>query len=478
MTPPATPMAGRLVSGAAAHGSGSDSDDPRSIVRREVLRFAIPGLIGLVILALLSLVVAVAVAREQSMRDAAMTAQFLARSVVEPRLSEDLIAGRPGDISSLDDALAVTLEGSDVLGLRVWTADGIVVYADDPRIIGEPFVPAPTFDPGAGVVVEPADVSRPENRYLDPESAILDVSVPVKGADGVTYLVQVHQLQDSLSEDARRIWLAFAPVVLGSLLLLAVVLGLLAVRMARRISADLRVRQDLLQRAVDAGDVERRRIAARLHDGTVQDLAGLSFTLAGLSARARADGAADDAEQLDSAAGQARDAVRGLRSLLVDIYPANLTRTGLAPALADQIAALPSGIEARADVAEIADLDPEVQAVVYRIAREALANAAKHSGADHVTVTLLRERNSGLPEGEGGRERAGERAGDRAGERAGEEVVLTVTDDGTGFDPDAVETGHMGLRISSDLAESVGGRLTVAGGPGTGTTVTVRVPVT
>lgn len=435
----------------ARQGTDHTADDARSVVRREVVRFAIPGLIGLVILALLSLVVAVAVAREQSMRDATLTAQFLARSVVEPRLSRDLIAGRPDDISALDDALAATVEGSDVLGLRVWTTDGVVVYADDPRIIGEQFDPPPSFDPAAGIVAEPADVSRPENRYLDPEAAIVDVSVPLQGADDDTYLLQVHQLQDSISEDARRIWLAFAPVVVGSLLLLTIVLGLLGVRMARRISADLRVRQDLLQRAVDAGDVERRRIAARLHDGTVQDLAGLSFTLAGLSARVRSDGDREAAEQLDSASGQARDAVRGLRSLLVDIYPANLARTGLAPALADQVAALPGGIRATTDIAEVPGLNPEAGAVVYRIAREALANTARHSGAEHVAVSLAQE---------------------------GEEATLTVSDDGRGFDPQAVATGHMGLRISADLAESVGGRLEVTSGPDMGTTLTLTVPVT
>ena len=435
----------------AANPGGPAQQGPRAIVRREVLRFAVPAVSGIVVLALLSLAVAVAVAREQSLRDATLTAQFLARSVVEPRLNEGLVAGKPQALADLDAGLATTLEGSDILGLRLWNQDGVIIYADDPRVIGEQFPLDPgaaAFEPGAPLVAEPADVSRSENRYLDPEAQIVDVTMPVVGADGRTYLLQMHQLQDTISQDARSIWFAFAPVVVGSLLLVGLLLGMLAVRMARRISADLAVRQDLLQRSVDAGDVERRRIAAQLHDGTVQDLAGLSYTLAGLSARASSRGDTAQAGQLSDAATQSRDAVRGLRSLLVDIYPANLDRTGLAAAIADLAAPLETHATVTVAVAEIPELPAATQAAMYRVAREALANVSRHADARHVTVELHQD---------------------------GNETVLTIRDDGRGFDPGAVPTGHLGLAISRDLAETVGGWLTVESAPGHGTTVSFVV---
>lgn len=421
------------------------------VVRREVLRFAVPGVIGIVLLALASLAVAVAVARDQSLRDATLTTQWLARSVVEPRLSSDLVSGRPAQIAALDDALSVAVAGSDVVGLRIWDRRGVVIYADDPRVIGERFPlgdRTDAFVPGSGVTAQDADVDRPENRYLDREARIVDVSLPVTGADGKVYLFEVHQLQDTVRDDARRVWLAFAPVIVGFLALVALLLFILGLRMARRISADLQAREQLLQHAIDATDLERRRIAAQLHDGTVQDLAGVSYALAGLSSRARTHGDATEANLLAAAATQTRDAVRGLRGLLVDIYPPNLEHTGLAGALADQAAALGPETEVTVDVADVA-LDPQVEAVAYRIAREALTNVAKHAHARHVSVTVT--------DGTAG-------------------VALEVADDGRGFDPQAAPDGHLGLRISHDLAESVGGTLAVDSAPGRGTTVRFTAP--
>lgn len=430
----------------------ADTTDTRLLVRREVMRFLIPGLIGMLVLIGLSLAAAVAVAREQSQRDAEMTGVFLARSVVKPKLTRALVTGDPERIAALDEALATTVEGADVVGLRIWDTDGVVVYADDPRVIGETFPAAPIRSAEDGVAVAPADTSRPENRYLDPSAEIVEVSLPVTGADGQTYTFQVHQRQDQVRQQARQIWLSFVPVLVGSLLLVGLLLGMLAVRMAGRISADMAEKQDLLQLSLTAGDLERGRIAAQLHDGTVQQLVGLSFALAGMSSRAAAGGRQDDAGSLAAAAEQTRSAVRGLRSLLVDIYPANLDRAGL-PAALEDLAPDVTGTESAeratvtVDAAEIPGLTQEIRSAIFRIARESVTNAVKHAQADHITVTLHRE---------------------------GPDVVLRVSDDGVGFLPGQPQPGHLGLVISRDLAESVGGTLDVESRPGHGSVITFR----
>ena len=87
---------------------------------------------------------------------------------------------------------------------------------------------------------------------------------------------------------------------------------------------------------------------------------------------------------------------------------------------------------------------------MYRAIREALSNIRRHARASHVLVQL----ENGDPG----------------------TVVLTVTDDGAGFDPAAVEAGHVGLRLLSDLAHSLGGTLTITSSPGAGTTVRMVVP--
>jgi two-component system, NarL family, sensor kinase len=230
------------------------------------------------------------------------------------------------------------------------------------------------------------------------------------------------------------------------MVLLGVLLVVLGIRMAQRISAELRTREELLQRAVDASEMERRRIAADLHDGTVQHLAGLSFALAGMAAKAQSAGDTEAATMLTDAAATSRTSVRELRTLLVDIYPPNLAGSGLAPAIADLLAGL-DGIEVESDLAEPPDLDPRVRAALYRVARETIANVSKHSGATRVTVRLARE---------------------------GTKVVLYVADDGQGFDPQVRREGHLGLRLVEDLVESVGGQLTIDSEPGC-TSVTVEV---
>ncbi len=418
--------------------------NPRSIVRREVLRFAIPGTVGMVLLALASLAVSVAVAREQSVNDARTTAELLARTVVEPRIDDGLQTGKPARMAELDAAFSASISGSDVKSIRLWNEDGVVIYSNDPRLIGERF-PLPTAITGEPVQGM-TDMGRPENRYLDPEANWIQVSLPLVGGDGSSYLFEISKRQDRLQQEARSVWIAFAPILAGSMLLLGALLVVLGIRMARRISAELRTREELLERAVDASEMERSRIAADLHDGTVQHLAGLSFALAGLAARAEAEGDDDSAAVLSDAAATSRTSVRELRTLLVDIYPPNLEGSGLAPAIADLLAGL-RDIEVEADLAELPDLDPRVRAVLYRVARETIANVSKHSGARHVSVRLAQEART---------------------------VVLTVTDDGIGFDPTVERDGHLGLRLVGDLVRSVGGRLTISSEAGA-TCVNVEV---
>lgn len=426
--------------------SDSSRPHPADSLRREVLRFVIPAVIGIALLLGLSLLAAMNAAREQSIREAESAATWLARSVVTPLLDAKLTTGKVSSIRELDASLDSSVQGSDVVDVRLWNSDGVIIYSNDPRLMGEQF-PLPQ-DVSGDLVAEPVDPSQPENRYLDPSQELVQVSLPVAGTDGAEYLFQISQLQDTLTLDARALWLSFAPILVGSVALLGLMLVLLGIAMARRISAESQSRQTLLQHALDSTETERRRIAADLHDGPVQSLAGLSFTLAALSHRAVKEGATSDAIALDQASQRSREAVRELRSLLVDLYPPNLEMSGLSAAIYDHLDGLGPQIAVSADVADLPDLDPHTRAVVYRIAREALANVDKHSGADQVSVLLAQQADL---------------------------ICLQITDDGRGFDPGVAEDGHMGLRIITDLAQTSGGQLEIRSAPGAGTTVDFRM---
>ena len=175
----------------------------------------------------------------------------------------------------------------------LWNEDGVIIYANDPRLIGEQFaMPAETTDDAPkGCAI--ADPNRPENRYLDPGANWVQVSLPLVSEDGSRYLFQVSKRAGHSATRCPQCLDGLRPLLAGSMVLLAALLGLLAIRMARRISDELRTREGLLRSAMDASELERRRIAADLHDGTVQQLAGVSYALAGMAARANASGDAD-----------------------------------------------------------------------------------------------------------------------------------------------------------------------------------------
>jgi two-component system, NarL family, sensor kinase len=175
-----------------------------------------------------------------------------------------------------------------------------------------------------------------------------------------------------VSASGRRLWLAFAPALVGGLLLLQLVNLPLARSMVRRLGDSQRERERLLRRAVDASELERRRIAADLHDGVVQDLVGVSYTL---SAEAdRLENGDRPAAALRAGAAQARDSGRALRTLLVDIYPPSLHQAGLAATLgdlADTLSARGLATELHADDAP--ELPPDTEALLFRCAQEGCA---------------------------------------------------------------------------------------------------------
>jgi signal transduction histidine kinase len=412
------------------------------VVRREVLAFAIPGFILLGLLAAISFWVARDVAQEESVRDAVVAAQQAEQWAVAPHVSEALRQGDPQAVAEIDEVVRERLLTDPVVTVRLWSEDGTIVYSDKPQLIGQRFDLGPeeleVLNEG-GVEAEVSDLSKPENRFERTYGELIEVYLPVTGEDGSTYLLELYTRQAFLEAQTQTLVRALAPAVLGALAVLALILLLLAWRMARRLDRDRQEREDLLLYAVNSSEAERRRIAADLHDGVVQDLAGVSF---GLSALAHGTQDPVVERQLTTAADRTRRAVGSLRTLLVDIYPPNLRDAGLGAALQD----LGNGLDAEVevDVDALPHLEDTCQQAIYRVARESTQNVAKHSGATAVTIRLTREDDT---------------------------VVLAVIDNGRGFDPGHTETGHVGLTLMHDLATQLGGDLQIESAPGKGTTV-------
>ncbi len=426
-------------------------------MRSTVAGFALASLVALALLVGGGIVVLREVGRREAVDNARRSAALVGQGIVEPELTDALLAGRADAVARMDRVVQERVLGDRIARVKLWTPGGRIVYSDEPRLIGARYALGAgeratlrTGDPQA----RESDLSRPENRYERAEGHLLEVYLPVRTPSGRQLLFEAYQREDSITSSGRQLWLAFAPIALGALILLWLVQVPLAWSLARRLKRGQEDREGLMGHALEASAVERRRIAGDLHDGVVQDLAGLSYRLA--AAAGKADAAADPeaADALRGGAAGTREGVRRLRSLVVDLHPANLHAEGLAAALEDLAAPLRAdGLEVRVDAGAGLELDPEAETLLYRGAREALRNVAAHAGAARVTV--------------------------RAATADGV-ARLVVEDDGRGFDAGERERrrteGHLGLDLLGELAEGQGGALRVRSEPGRGTRVELEVP--
>ncbi len=197
---------------------------------------------------------------------------------------------------------------------------------------------------------------------------------------------------------------------------------------------------------------ERARIAHGLHDAVSQKLFSLRLTAQAAAALVDRDpGRAKD--ELREVARLAAEAADELRAVVVELRPAALEEDGLLAALRSQTEVLDRAHAARVTfTGRLPRALPAAQEeAVLRVAQEALHNALRHADAATVTVGL-----SGRGRG----------------------ALLSVADDGSGFDPTVVRRAgrHLGLVSMRERAAAVGGRLTVRSAPGTGTTVEMEVP--
>lgn len=210
-------------------------------------------------------------------------------------------------------------------------------------------------------------------------------------------------------------------------------------------------RRSLLEKLVRAQEEERQRIAADIHDDSVQVMTALILRLELLGKKIADREVLAMVKEIEETA---RSSISRLRRLMFDLRPPALDREGLAPALRQYLEEMKSdrAIEYALEADMRFEPDPEMRVIAYRIAQEALANVAKHAQATSVGVTL----------------------------RATEEGIrVRITDDGQGFSPDelgSAEPGHVGIAAMRERAEMAGGWLKIVSAPGAGATVEFQLP--
>ena len=217
----------------------------------------------------------------------------------------------------------------------------------------------------------------------------------------------------------------------------------------REVQALADQRQLLLGHLVQAQEDERARIAADVHDDSVQALAAVELRLS-LLRREIGQSQPDLLPSVESLRGTVRGATERLRHLLFDLE--SPARDGDLPTALESAAAFvfEDAVRWRIDHDGVAP-DQASRVTAYRIAKEAMVNVRKHAEANEVVVSVCRR---------------------------GGGVEIAVTDDGRGFDPTTLgeRPGHLGLPGMRDRAAVAGGRLEVESVPGQGSTVRLWLP--
>ncbi|MFA9440958.1 cache domain-containing protein [Uliginosibacterium sp. sgz301328] len=223
-----------------------------------------------------------------------------------------------------------------------------------------------------------------------------------------------------------------------------------AVNLTERRDAEAKMRA-LAHQVVASQEKERARVARELHDGVSQWLVSVKFMLESALSRLRSEAGGADAP-LERGVSGVNDVLREIRRISHGLRPAMLDDLGLVPALSQVLNEFSrrTGVATHLEAPETLIIPDAVATALFRVTQEALTNAERHAGATRIDVSLRAHRN----------------------------LVLSVSDNGQGFDVDRVSaTTREGLGLSSmrERVETLGGFFSLQSGP-SGTTIVATLP--
>ncbi|HQU85669.1 MAG TPA: two-component regulator propeller domain-containing protein, partial [Pyrinomonadaceae bacterium] len=242
-----------------------------------------------------------------------------------------------------------------------------------------------------------------------------------------------------------RFWFAFALVLLGVFYMVY----RLRIKQLQKLNA---AQEAFSRQLIESQEAERKRIAQELHDGLGQNLLVIkNRALLGLAAKENPEKADEQFSEIQESV---TDALAEVRTIAYNLRPLHIERLGLTSTIEEMIEDVEkaSGIEIIFDIENIDGIfskDNEIN--VYRIIQECLSNIVKHSEAKKASVTIFRENQN---------------------------IVLTVKDDGKGFDPvKGNEKKGLGLNGISERVKILGGNFSIESEFEKGTTFLVEIKI-
>ncbi|WP_458534081.1 sensor histidine kinase [Oryzihumus sp.] len=427
---------------------GAADPAERSEVRAAVLRFVAMGLISVGLVAVPTVWVMHDIARDNALEGAVLMANNLARRTVAPLVTPALEARDPAALEAIDAVVHPRMSDGSVRRIKVWDSTGRILYSDEAPLIGRRFeLPdwAPALIAGGAPEAELTQPDKQENLFERADGQLVEVYTSARDTLGRPLIFEAYFPATAVTGEEHDLLVRLLPVGVVALVALHVTQLPPALLLARRFQRTQRAKARLLAQAAAASEMERRRLARDLHDDVIQDLAGVSYALESVLQEG-----GPESPLLRQVQGIVRRDVGLLRGMLTDLYPVDPSAVGLPDAFAELVAPMErAGVAVSVDVDPAPDLDATSAVLLYRVAREALANAAKHAGATAVSLRL---------------------------ERLAHEVVLSVVDDGRGFDTRREqESGHLGLRLVRDTVAEAGGMVRLESRPGHGTRLEMRL---
>ena len=350
------------------------------------------------------------------------------------------------DFSEFADAARLRLLGGDTVRVKLWDSTGRILWSDEERLINRVFgLHGDVQSAFSGVVsIEDTDLTDPENESEREFGPLIEFYLPVQDTDGKTTAVfEVYQRSEPFNKTLAGVrdstWIRIG-TGLGVLMLF---MGALTAVILRGVERRRQQSERLLRRSLEVRETERVRLATALHDDVGQPLYRLLYGLEALKESQLDPDAAIEAERLSELVREVDDTLRDeMRRLQTSPVDQQGFRTSLRALAVDEGSSPSVSVDLDLD----RELDSVVEEALYRAAREAVANALKHSGASRIQV-LLNDLN--------------------------DQAVLTVIDDGA-WQP---RPAGLGIATVRAMLEAVGGDLDIQSKDGAGTTVVARVPL-
>jgi signal transduction histidine kinase len=330
-----------------------------------------------------------------------------------------ILLSRSSNQSDLRDALASALE--NLAGYRTSTLDETTLLNSLRELLEQP-----------------------------PEStSVIQIDTRVQDVDARQLAATESEIQRQFEGLGRRLSLVLI-IALCFAVLLACGCIVYILRIEQQNSRRYQEVTQLSARLVAAQETERRSISRELHDEVGQTLGAVLVDAANLANRIPADDTVSH-RYLDNIRALADTSVNSIRNIALLLRPSMLDDLGLVPALEWQAREVSrrSGVKVKVAAENVSDSLPDaVRTCVYRVVQEALNNVSRHSGARSAVVSVQQTEGS---------------------------IVLTVKDDGSGFEP--AKTRGLGLLGMEERVRQLGGRLEIESQPGHGTLLRATLPM-